>query len=124
MVDFKKFNKTMQATVREGIDTKAISEKKGYNHLSEFEGKVVAVDGFFFTEGDYGKQVVVVGHDKDDASDIRLINMPKRATEQFEEFAGDADTLKAILAGHLALVDIQPKQAKRGPTTVWEYDNI
>ena len=53
-------------TVKEGIDTK----KYVFVPLRDFIGKVIKVDGFFFTNSKYGKQAVVVGNGCN-------INMPK-----------------------------------------------
>ena len=108
---FNKLNK-VQTTVREGVDTNGMEFCK----LEKFAGKTVNVDGFFFTTaGKYGKQVVVVGNGA-------LINMPKRAVEEFETIAADEDMLAAVLAGHLALTDIHKVTTKSGnETTVYSF---
>lgn len=108
---FGDLNKQYAKTVKDGIDTDSM-EFKG---LAEFTGKTIKVDGFFFTsKGNYGKQVVVVGNGA-------KINMPKRAVSQFETIAANADMLKAVLDGHLELINITPVTAKNGnDTTAYE----
>lgn len=96
-------------TVREGIDTTEMEFKK----LSEFCGQTIKVDGFFFTSGDYGKQVVLVGNGF-------LINMPGRAVEVFEKIFADDEMLDAVLNGHLAIKNIKTKQAKKGNTVIYD----
>ena len=104
---FSKLNK-VKTTVREGVDTSGMQ----YCKLEKFAGKTVNVDGFFFTTaGKYGKQVVVVGNGA-------LINMPKRATKEFETIASDDDMLAAVLAGHLALTNIRKVTTKSGNETI------
>lgn len=97
-------------TVRDGVDTDSME----FAPISEFVGKEVKVDGFFFTtKGKYGKQVVVVGNGS-------LINMPKRSVEVFEKIANDDAMLNAVLTGHLKLVDIKPISTKNGPSTAYK----
>lgn len=94
-------------TVKEGIDTK----KYDFVPLRDFIGKVIKVDGFFFTNSKYGKQVVVVGNGCN-------INMPKRATETFETIQNNDDMIKAVLEGHLEIIDIQNFSTDKGNDTV------
>lgn len=109
---FEKFNKSYTQTVKEGIDTDSMEFVK----LKEFEGKTVKVDGFFFTRGDYGKQVVVVGNGY-------KINMPERAVEMFEEIRSNPEMLEAVLTGHLLITNIAPKKAKKGNTYTFELQD-
>ena len=107
---FESYNVQRQ-TVREGVDTDSMEFKP----ISEFVGQTIKVDGFFFTtKGKYGKQVVVVGNGS-------LINMPKRAVETFEKIADNDAQLKAVLEGHLSLVDIKPIETKNGPSTSYKF---
>lgn len=94
-------------TVKEGIDTK----KYDFVPLRDFIGKVIKVDGFFFTNSKYGKQVVVVGNGCN-------INMPKRATETFETIQNNDAMIKAVLEGHLEIIDIQNFSTDKGNDTV------
>lgn len=96
-----------KATVKEGINTRDYL----FVSLKNFIGKHVKVDGFFFTNGRYGKQVVVVGEGYN-------INMPKRATETFEIIYNDDVKLKAVLDGHLMLTDIRELHTDNGNDTV------
>lgn len=97
------FNKR---TVREGVNT----DNMDFSPLKNFLGQEIKVDGFFFTDGKYGKQVVVVGNGC-------LINMPKRAVEVFEAINSDDVKVQAVLAGHLKLTDIATIDTKNGTTT-------
>lgn len=96
-------------TVKKDIDTTGM-EFKG---LKEFCGTKIKVDGFFFTNGRYGQQVVVVGNGY-------LINMPGRATEQFEKIRDNEKMLDAVLNGHLCIADIKMVSTKNGETTAYE----
>lgn len=97
-------------TVREGIDT----DKMEFLPIKNFVGKEVLVDGFFFTEGRYGRQVVVVGNGY-------KINLPSRSTEVFQDIANNPEKLKAVLTGHLKLTNIKMKDTKNGTTTVFDF---
>lgn len=108
--NFNNLNK--RSTVREGIDTQEMEFKP----LKDFCGQNIKSDGFFFTDGKYGKQVVVVGNGY-------LINMPTRAVEQFEKIASNAEAVDAVLAGHLVLKDIKMIDTRNGKTTAYTLNN-
>lgn len=111
-MSFKKFNKGT-SYVREGIDTR----EQEFCPLSNFIGQTVHVDGFFFTNGQYGKQVVVVGEGFN-------INMPGRALEQFEAIADSKEDLDAVLAGKLIINEIKAGKNKKGQeTTFYNLDD-
>lgn len=93
---FEKYNHSLN-TIREGIDLQSMEFRK----LAEFVGQTVKVDGFFFTDGDFGRQVVVVGNGY-------KINMPARAVKIFEDIQSTPEELKAVLDGKLKIVDIAP----------------
>lgn len=99
---FEKLNNTKR-TVREGINT----DNMEFQPLRNFIGKIINVDGFFFTNSKYGKQVVVVGNGT-------LINMPKRTLEQFEAINSNEEMLKAVLDGKLIIKDIEEITTKNG----------
>lgn len=107
---FKELNSVK--TIKEGIKLEDLQFRK----LKEFTGKTLAVDGFFFTNGDYGKQLVVVARDNEGGWKV---NMPNRAIDQFEAIKADKDMLKAVLEGHLQIVDIQEQKLGRGFTTLY-----
>lgn len=110
---FEKLNKGKR-TVREGINT----DNMEYCKLSNFIGQTIRVDGFWISDkGNYGKQVVVVGNGW-------LINMPKRATEQFESILKNEEMLNAVLDGHLALTDIRPIKTNTGDTTSYTFTEV
>lgn len=101
---------TYRNTVREGIDTSEME----FVPLKNFCGKKINVDGFFFNESKYGKQVVVVGSGY-------LINMPKRAVTQFEEIERNPEMLKAMLEGHLRIEKIMMVDTRNGSTAAYEF---
>ena len=109
---FKSLNKG-NSYVREGIDTRS----QEFAPLKNFIGQTIRVDGFFFTNGDYGKQVVVVGEGFN-------INMPARALDQFEAIAADPEMVKAVLAGKLIINEIKAGKSKSGKdTTFYNLDD-
>lgn len=95
-------------TVREGVDTTEMEFKP----LMDFCGETIICDGFFFTEGKFGKQVVAVGSGY-------LINMPQRAVEQFEKIEENEAMLKAVLSRHLAITDLHMINTKNGTTVAY-----
>ena len=108
---FKSLNKG-NSYVREGIDTK----NQEFAPLKNFIGQTIRVDGFFFTNGKYGKQVVVVGEGFN-------INMPARALEQFEAIAADREMVDAVLAGKLIINDIKEGTANNRETVFYNLDD-
>lgn len=106
---FEKFNRG-NAVLKDGVDLTSMEFKK----LKEFKGKELNVEGFFFTNGDYGKQVCVI-------SDGYKINMPLRAVEQFEEIKNDEEFRNAVLDGKLLIVDIDEVKTKKGKTTSYSF---
>ena len=105
---FNEYN--YKSTVREGIDT----DKMDFLPIKNFVGQEILVDGFFFTEGRYGRQVVVVGNGY-------KINLPSRSTEVFQKIAENEEQLKAVLDGHLKLTNIKVKDTRNGTTTVFDF---
>lgn len=111
---FKELNSVR--TIKEGIKLEDLQFRK----LKDFAGKTLYVDGFFFTNGDYGKQLVVIARDDMGAWKV---NMPKRAIDQFEGIKADKEQLKAVLEGHLKIVDIREEKLGRGITTLYTLDD-
>ena len=107
---FEELNVTRPQTVRPAADT----DNMNFVGIVNFIGKRVFVDGFFFTNGQYGKQVVVVGNGY-------KINMPKRCVETFERIEKNEKWLKRVLDGYLVLDDIKSQNTKNGTTTVFSY---
>ena len=110
---FKEMNKLSKKTVRDGINT----EEMSFKALKDFTGQKIIVDGFFFTEGKYGKQVVVVGNGA-------KINIPKRHTPDFEAIRDDDAKLSAVLAGKMALTNIHEGDSSNGRTTYFDFDDV
>lgn len=107
---FSSLNKkrTMPSINTDGIE---------FHKLSEFVGKVVKVNGFFFTDGKFGRQTVVLSNDV-------LINMPVWATRDFEKIENDDAMLNALLDGKCALTNIAIKSTAKGNTTIFEFTDI
>ena len=95
-------------TVREGIDTRSMD----FAQLKDFCGREFVVDGYFFTKGHYGTQVVVVGAGA-------LINFPSRATKVFKSIDSDPKKVEAVLNGHLKITDIKIGQTRNGSTVFY-----
>lgn len=102
-------NLNSKRTIREGIDLQALNFVK----LSDFTGAIIKVDGFFFTKGRYGQQLVVVGNNY-------KINMPARAVKQFHQIEEDGQMLKALLEGHCCIKDIAVETKNGRSTTVYK----
>lgn len=88
-----------------------------FHKLSEYVGKVVKVDGFFFTTGKYGKQTVVLSNDA-------LINIPSWATEEFEQIENNDSMLSELLNGKCALTNIAIKSTPKGDATIFEFTDL
>ena len=50
--------------------------------------------------------------------------MPARAVEAFEKIAENENMLKAVLNGHLGLVDIHMIETKNGTTVAYTFKDI
>lgn len=88
-----------------------------FHKLSEFVGKVVKVDGFFFTTGKYGKQTVVLSNDI-------LINMPSWATKDFEQIENNDSMLNELFNGKCALTNIAIKSTPKGEATIFDFTDL
>ena len=88
-----------------------------FKPLKDFRGQSLNVDGFFFTNGKYGKQVVLVANNC-------KINMPNRAVETFEKIALDEELLKGVLDGKMVLTDIREIETKNGTSTSYSFKTI
>ena len=106
---FERLNKHAK-TIREGIKLDTMAFKP----LKEFRGHTVHVDGFFFTDGKYGRQVVVVGNGF-------KINMPRRAVEEFETLMNIPEDMQGMLEGHLMLTEIAELKTTNGTTTSYKF---
>ncbi len=107
-------NLNARRTIKEGIDTDRMEFKK----LSEFCGTKFVVNGFFFTQGKYGKQVVVVGNNG------YLVNMPARAVEQFEKIAENDVMVDAMIDGKMGIGNIKKITTRNGETTAYDLEDI
>lgn len=107
---FESLNKENKNTVRTGINT----EDMKFKPLKDFIGQTLNVDGFFFTSGKWGKQVVVVANGC-------KINMPKRCVEEFEKIRDNDEALQQVMDGKLIITDIEAFDAKEGKTATFNY---
>lgn len=99
-------------TIKEGIDLTQMQFVK----LKDMIGQTIHVDGYFFTRGDYGEQLVVVGNGC-------KINMPARAVALFKDIDVDPAKVRAVLEGHLIITDIEESKVKKGITTSFRLDD-
>lgn len=110
MALFDDLNTNTRRTIREDIDLNGMV----FKHIRDFVGQTIKVDGFFFTDGKFGKQVVVVGNGC-------KINLPSREVAKFEMIEEDDEKLKGVMEGHLALTNIIEKPTRSGTTTLFRY---
>lgn len=101
---FNEKNKKSRSTVNANINLKEIP----FVRLSDLVGRDVVLYGYFFTNGDYGKQLVAVSEDF-------KINMPNRYVSVFEEFTDEE--IEVIKNGGLVLANIREYIGKTGRKT-------
>ena len=106
---FEKLN-VKARTVREGVDLSTLDFKP----LRDFIGETIMVDGFFFTEGKFGKQVVLVGNGS-------KVNLPSRYVKQFEEVLENPEMLQGVLDGKMLITNIKSAVTRNGSTTTFEF---
>ena len=107
---FDVLNTHARRTIREDVDLSTME----FRPLKDFVGNEIAVVGFFFTNGKYGKQVVVVGNGY-------KINLPAREVEKFETIEQNEEMLNDLLNGHLKLTDIVERSTRNGTSTYFKY---
>lgn len=107
---FEKLNKTR--TIMDGVNLDGMK----YRKLKELAGKKLSCKGFFFSNGKFGKQVVVV-------TDECLVNMPERAVAQFDEIANNKEMLEAVLNGKLVISVESEVVTRQGTTTTYELQD-
>lgn len=110
MALFDELNVNARRTIKESVDLSTMEFKP----IREFCGGEIAVDGFFFTQGKYGKQVVVVGNGF-------KINLPAREVVKFEKIEDSDEMLRGVLEGHLKLTDIREMKTRNGTSTFFKY---
>lgn len=111
---FERLNRNSEAVLPAGVKLEDLEFVK----LNKYIGKVLQVKGFFFTNSQFGKQVVVLAGDK-------KVNMPARAVEQFEEIAHDEAMREAVLNGGLQISDIAEVKTKNGTkTTSYKLEDV
>ena len=100
---FTDFNK--KSTIAEEINI----EENEFIKLADYadKNKTATVKGFFFTDGDYGKQVVAV-------TDGYNINMPARCVEMFEAIAKSDELLDTMKSGKAKIGHFKKVAGKNG----------
>jgi len=106
---FESLNK--KRTVMEDVDTDGMEFKK----LRDFVNTDIPCRGFFFTVNKFtGEMQTVI------VTDTCLVNMPKRAYEQFKIIEQTPAMLNALLDGKLTISVHDMVKTKRGSTIAYE----
>lgn len=94
----------------EGVSTDGMEFKK----LKDFINTTVPCRGFFYTFNKFTgeRQVVVV-------TDTCLLNMPRRAVEQFETIESTPEMLDAVMNGKLRIEIHDEVKVKQGSTIAY-----
>lgn len=108
---FESLNK--KRTVMEGVDTNEMEFKK----LKDFLNTTLPVKGFFFTVNKISGelQAVIV-------TEEYLVNMPRRAAEQFKTIENTPEMLEAVLEGKLNVKVGDMVKTKQGATVQYELE--
>lgn len=107
---FEKFNRGRNGVIKENVKLEEMQFKK----LKDFKGETLNVDGYFFTNGDYGLQVCAIANGC-------KINLPKRAVDMFIAIDNDEEMKKAVEDGRLIITNIDEIKTKKGMTTSFEF---
>lgn len=107
---FEDLNTSSKKTIRDGITLDGMS----FVPLKDYVGKELHVDGFFFTNGKYGEQAVIV-------ADGKKVNIPKRFTEDFKKIRDNDEALAQVIAGKLILANIRELDSKNGKTVTFDF---
>lgn len=110
---FEDLNTSSKKTIRDGINL----DDMNFISWKEYIGKDLKVDGFFFTKGKYGEQVVIV-------ADGKKVNIPKRFTEDFKKIRDNDEALAQVIAGKLMLVNIRAIDSQNGRTGTFDYKTV
>ena len=111
---FESLNTTGVSVVPEEIkDLSALP----FENLKDYVGKEIKVEGYFFTEGNWGTQVSVISKGK-------KINMPKRCVDKFLQISNSPEMKRAVLEGKLLLTEIKEQETKNGTTTKFKYTDV
>ena len=113
MFSFEDLNTSSKKTIRDGITLDGMA----FVPLKDYIGKELKVDGFFFTNGKYGEQVVIV-------ADGKKVNIPKRFTETFKKIRDNDESLEQVIAGKLVLSNIREIDSQNGKTGTFDYKTI
>lgn len=107
---FEQLNQNSVKTIRQGVDLSTLAFKP----IKDFIGQDIHVDGFFFTDGRFGRQVVVVGNGA-------KINLPARYVKVFELVQDSPELLQGVLDGRMLLKNVKETNTRNGSTTTFEF---
>lgn len=106
---FESLNK--KRTVMESVNTEEMEFKK----LRDFINTNIPCKGFFFTVNKFtGEMQTVV------VTDTCLVNMPRRAYEQFKTIEQTPEMLNAVLEGKLTIAVHDMVKTRAGATVQYE----
>lgn len=107
-------------TMKDGINLDKMGDFVSWKN---YIGQDISVEGFFFTKGKYGEQVVIVGHSAQ-IPDNKKINIPKRFTENFKQIRDNDEALEQVIAGKLVLANVREFDAENGKTGTFDYKTV
>lgn len=90
-----------------------------FEPLKAMINKNLVVNGFFFSTGRFGEQVVIIATDEDGV--IHKLNMPKRACDTFKGIVEKDEEKKAVLDGHCGINNIRMIDTKNGTTVAYDF---
>ena len=107
---FEQLNQNNVRTIKQGVDLTAYPFKP----IKDFIGGDIHVEGFFFTEGRFGRQVVAVGNGA-------KINLPARYVNTFELVQDTPELLQGVLDGKMVLKNVKTVNTRNCSTTTFDF---
>lgn len=119
MGNIENYNHKSTAVLPKEVDLTTLEFKK----LKEFVGEELVLEGFFFSNGNWGRQVSIYTHTPKYPKGVK-INMPKRYTDIFEDMASKQPIVEEILNKQAKLTNIEVKKSKNGETVIFDFASI
>lgn len=119
MFSFESMNHNKK-TMKDGLN---LDQMGDFVSWKNYIGQDISVEGFFFTKGKYGDQVVIVGHSTQNPEN-KKINIPKRFTEDFKQIRDNDEALAQLIAGKLVLVNVREFDSENGKTGTFDYKTV
>lgn len=92
----RKLNRGGEGLRKANVNTEGME----FVNLIDYDGtKKLDIDGFFFKTGNFGKECVII-------ADGKLINVPSRAVEEFQQILDDPELSQALIDGKVYLENI------------------